>query len=491
MNGGKKIRELFAAGKFVVAPGAHDMLTGKIIASLGFDAVYMTGYGQSASHLGKPDVGLMTMSEMVARAANMVEAAEIPVIADADTGFGNAVNVMRTVREYEKAGVAVIQLEDQVMPKKCGHMVGREVISKEEMLGKIKAAVDTRQGDMMIMARTDARTVLGIEEAIERGIAYKEAGADIVFIESPETQEEMKLINDRVPCLTLANMVEGGTPEQMEKAMVLAMSPTIGVPCTPRVLVPALCTTHVGGAILIGMYAARICMAVDMNVNVPFDVMLSMASLVHVESAKHIVPTVVEYMEPFFQRTAAVESLVSQEVRDAEKKQIAETLEKAGEISKKLAAGAGNILSTFGDAVVGGSSQAVGSPTNCGRIAHELLNEGEKVCKITVELYPELFARRTINIPGVLMGAVYGASTADHEMYEKAVDMVKADGVEVEIVEGHEPSIQKVTLVTDKGNTVQVDSLNRGGGRLVLRNALPSLEQAQEAAKRLGIVVVQ
>ena len=196
-------------------------------------------------------------------------------------------------------------------------------------------------------------------------------------------------------------------------------------------------------------------------------------------------------MEPFFQRTAAVESLVSQEVRDAEKKQIEETLKKAGEISKKLAEGAGNVLSTFGDAVVGGSSQAVGSPTNCGRIAHELLNEGEKVRKITVELYPELFARRTINIPGVLMGAVYGASTADHEMYEKAVDMVKADGVEVEIVEGHEPSIQKVTLVTDQGNTVQVDSLNRGGGRLVLRNAVPSLEKAQEAAKRLGIVVVQ
>ena len=127
------------------------------------------------------------------------------------------------MREYEKAGVAVIQLEDQVMPKKCGHMVGREVISKEEMLGKIKAAVDTRQGDMMIMARTDARTVLGIEEAIERGIAYKEAGADIVFIESPETQEEMKLINDRVPCLTLANMVEGGRTPMLTNSELEAL----------------------------------------------------------------------------------------------------------------------------------------------------------------------------------------------------------------------------------------------------------------------------
>jgi L-serine dehydratase len=293
-------------------------------------------------------------------------------------------------------------------------------------------------------------------------------------------------------CVAAATVaLEGGTPEQMEKAMVLAMSPTIGVPCTPRVLVPALCTTHVGGAILIGMYAARICMAVDMNVNVPFDVMLAMASLVHVASAKNIVPTVVEYMEPFFQRTAAVESLVRPEVREAEKKQVAETLEKAAEISKKLAKGAGTVLSTFGEAVVGGSSQAVGSPTNCGRIAHELLEEGEKVRKITIELYPELFARRTINIPGVLMGAVYGASTADHEMYEKSVDMVKADGIEVEIVEGHEASIQKVTLLTDRGRTVQVDTLNRGGGRVVLRNAVPSLEQAAEAARRLGIVMVE
>ena len=210
MNGPQKIRELFASKKTIVAPGAHDMLTAKIIGQLGFDAVYMTGYGQSASHLGKPDVGLMTMSEMVARAANMVECAGVPVVADADTGFGNAVNVMRTVREYEKAGVAVIQLEDQVMPKKCGHMIGREVVSMEEMVGKIKAACDARQGDMMIMARTDARTVYGIEEAIKRGLAYKEAGADIIFIESPESKEEMMLINKEIPGLTLANMVEGG-----------------------------------------------------------------------------------------------------------------------------------------------------------------------------------------------------------------------------------------------------------------------------------------
>lgn len=245
MNGPAKMRELFASKKTVVAPGAHDMLTGKIIGKLGFDAVYMTGYGQSASHLGKPDVGLMTMSEMVMRAANMVEASGVPVIADADTGFGNAVNVMRTVREYEKAGVAVIQLEDQVMPKKCGHMVGREVISLEEMVGKIKAAVDTRvDPNFMIMARTDARTVFGIDAALERAHAFQEAGADIVFVESPESEEEMRRINTELPgVLTLANMVEGGRTPMFPNAKLsefgynLIIYPTASVYVTTKAMV--------------------------------------------------------------------------------------------------------------------------------------------------------------------------------------------------------------------------------------------------------------
>lgn len=289
-------------------------------------------------------------------------------------------------------------------------------------------------------------------------------------------------------CIAAATVaLQNGTPEQMEKAMVLALSPTIGVPCTPRVLVPALCTTHVGGAILIGMYAARICMAVDMTVNVPFDVMLAMASQVHISSAKAIVPTVVEYMEPFFKRKESVESLVSQEVKDVEAAKIQETLAKANKIAKKLALGTHSILDTFGDAVVGGSSQAVGSPTNAARIAHDLA-EGE-IKKVTVELYPELFARRSINIPGVLMGAVFGASTTDYEMYNKAMQMVKERGIEVNIVEGSEDSIQKITIQTDK-MTCMVDSLNRGGGRLVLRDASPSIEKAREIAEKLGIVLV-
>ena len=244
MDAAKKMRELFETKKLVVAPGAHDALTAKIIGKLGFDTVYMTGYGQSASHLGRPDVGLMTMSEMVARAANIVEASGVPVIADADTGFGNAVNVMRTVREYEKAGVAVIQLEDQVLPKKCGHMVGRQVVPLEEMVGKIKAAVDARTNpDLMIMARTDSRTIYGIDVAIERGIAFKEAGADIIFVESPESVEEMRLINQRIPTYTLANMVEGGrTPmltnnELQDLGYNLVIYPTASVYMTTKSMV--------------------------------------------------------------------------------------------------------------------------------------------------------------------------------------------------------------------------------------------------------------
>lgn len=289
-------------------------------------------------------------------------------------------------------------------------------------------------------------------------------------------------------CIAAATVaLEGGTPEQMGKAIVLAVSPTIAVPCTPRVLVPALCTTHIAGAIMIGMYSGKLCTKVDMTVNVPVDVMIAMASEVHVESARHVVPTVVDFMEPFFKRKENVESLIRQEVKDAEHQKIEDTLKKAQEISKRLAMGTKPILETYGEAVVGGSSQAVGSPTNAARIAHGLAKG--KIRKVTVELYPELFARRAINIPGVLMGAVFGSSTSDYEMYNKAVDKVKEMGIEVDIVEGHEESIQKITIETDE-MVCMVDTLNRGGGRLVLRAASPSLEQAQKIAKELGIVLV-
>lgn len=211
MNKGKELRRLLAEKEILVAPGAHDALTAKIIEKAGFKVVYMTGYGQAASHLGTADVGLMTMTEMLSRANSFASAVDIPVIADGDTGFGNAVNTMRTVRQYEMAGVAAIQLEDQVAPKKCGHMTGRQVIAMEEMVGKIKAAVTARENpDFVIIARTDARTIHGIDEAVRRAKAYEEAGADIIFIESPETIEEMKIITSEFKVPVLANMVEGG-----------------------------------------------------------------------------------------------------------------------------------------------------------------------------------------------------------------------------------------------------------------------------------------
>ena len=177
----------------------------------GFDGVYFTGYGQSASCLGAPDVGLMTMTEMAERAARTAAALTVPLVCDGDTGFGNGVNVVRTVREYERAGAAAIQLEDQTFPKKCGHMTGRQVIPAEEMAEKLRAAAAARRDpDFLIIARTDARTTLGLEEAIRRARLYAEAGADLLFVESLESPEEMREVNRRLPLPTVANMVEGG-----------------------------------------------------------------------------------------------------------------------------------------------------------------------------------------------------------------------------------------------------------------------------------------
>ena len=207
-----RLKKLLTDKALLVAPGAYDVLSAKVIEMAGFDAVYMTGYGTSASILGEPDVGLLTMNEMVEHARNIAQAVDIPVLADGDTGYGNPLNIRRTVSEYERAGVCAIQLEDQVFPKRCGHMLGRKVIAMEEMVQKIKAATDARQDDdFVIIARTDARTSFGLEEALRRGKAYSEAGADVIFIESPENVEELKAINEAFRGTpTLANMIEGG-----------------------------------------------------------------------------------------------------------------------------------------------------------------------------------------------------------------------------------------------------------------------------------------
>lgn len=236
---GKKLKERLQKDEVLIAPGAYDPLCAKIIEKSGFEAVYMTGYGTSASVLGEPDVGLLTMTEMLERAQNITAAVNVPVIADADTGYGNAVNVMRVVKAYEKVGIAAIQLEDQVAPKKCGHMLGREVISKDEMVGKIHAAVDARESkDTLIMARTDARTTFGIDEALARGHAYEDAGADILFIESVESEEEMKQVTSSFKVPVLANMIETGRTPLKSKSELQAIGYDLAIfPCTSTFVV--------------------------------------------------------------------------------------------------------------------------------------------------------------------------------------------------------------------------------------------------------------
>ena len=197
--------------ELTVAPGVFDMISAKVADRCGFDALYMTGYGIAASHMGLPDAGLVSYSEMAARAARICEAVRTPLIADADTGFGGLLNVRHTVRGYEAAGVAAIQIEDQEFPKKCGHAPGRRVVPLGDMLRKVEVAVEARESDdFLVVARTDSRSSLGLDEAIRRGRAFSEAGADVVFIEAPESEEEFERIGREVDAPLLANMLEGG-----------------------------------------------------------------------------------------------------------------------------------------------------------------------------------------------------------------------------------------------------------------------------------------
>jgi 2-methylisocitrate lyase-like PEP mutase family enzyme len=182
----------------------------------------MTGFGSSAGYLGRPDVGLMTMDEMVGNARRIVDAVGIPVIADADTGYGNPINVIRTVQAYERAGVAAIHIEDQVAPKKCGHMDGKQIIPRDEMAAKVRAAADARRStDFMLIARTDARAVEGLDAAIERGRLYRESGADILFIEAPQTVDEIRAVAAAFPGVPLLfNYAEGGKTPAVEHSML-------------------------------------------------------------------------------------------------------------------------------------------------------------------------------------------------------------------------------------------------------------------------------
>jgi methylisocitrate lyase len=211
MNKNAAFRQRLNQKGIIVAPGCYDALTAKLVEKSGFEALYMTGAGVSMSTLGIADVGLTTLSEMLMRVSQISQAVEIPLIADGDTGYGNPLNVYRTIREYEHAGASAIHIEDQMIPKKCGHKLGRKLITKEEMQQKIKAATDARRdGNFVIIARTDARTEYGFPEALDRAKAYEEAGADVIFVESVQSQEEMRIVHQTINKPTFSNMVEGG-----------------------------------------------------------------------------------------------------------------------------------------------------------------------------------------------------------------------------------------------------------------------------------------
>jgi 2-methylisocitrate lyase-like PEP mutase family enzyme len=237
MNTEKKtLKALLGKKEIVVAPGIFDMISLKVADRIGFDCLYMTGYGTVASYLGLPDAGLATYSDMVNRVAAFCGATSTPVVCDGDTGYGGLLNVAHTVEGYMRAGATAIQLEDHEFPKKCGHTKGRRVIPAQDMANKIRVAIDARAGntDFMIIARTDARSSLGLDEALRRADRYLNAGADILFVESPETREELEAIGRRFGVPLIANIVEGGrTPQPTAKELqdmgfAMAIHPGLG-----------------------------------------------------------------------------------------------------------------------------------------------------------------------------------------------------------------------------------------------------------------------
>jgi len=219
-----RFRQLVEDPAILILPGAHDALSLKLIERAGFAAATCGGFATTASLLGAPDIGQLTMSEMAETYARLCDATELPLFADGDTGHGNVSNVARTVRAFERAGVAGLFIEDQAAPKRCGHMEGKAVIPQSEMVGKIRAALDSRRDpDLVIMARTDALAVTGIDDTLERAIAYREAGADMIFIEAPTSEAEMRRVARAAKAPSFANMVEGGKTPIRDAATLQAM----------------------------------------------------------------------------------------------------------------------------------------------------------------------------------------------------------------------------------------------------------------------------
>ena len=207
-----KLRRLLKKPEMIVMSACYDALSAKLIEAAGFPATFMSGFGAAATRLGLPDTGLISYGELLDQGRNICSAVSIPVLGDGDTGFGNAMNVKRTVRGYHQAGFACVMIEDQMMPKRCGHTAGKEVVDFDEALKRIKAAIDARKegADILIMARTDARATRGLEEALERCKAFSQLGADITFLEAPQSEEEMRSYCENVPGLKMANLIENG-----------------------------------------------------------------------------------------------------------------------------------------------------------------------------------------------------------------------------------------------------------------------------------------
>ena len=222
--------ELEDRNKIIVLPGVFDALSAKIAENVGFEAMFQTGYGSSAALLGMPDFGLLNSGETVDNATRIIRAVGVPVLVDADTGYGNPLNVWRLIRDLESLGAAGIFLEDQVWPKRCGHMVGKDVIPKDEYILKLKAALEARQSkDFIIVARTDARAPIGLEEAIERGKAYRKAGADVIFVEAPRSVEELKKVANEIDAPLVANMIEDGVTPNLSAKELLKLGYRIAV----------------------------------------------------------------------------------------------------------------------------------------------------------------------------------------------------------------------------------------------------------------------
>jgi L-serine dehydratase len=281
--------------------------------------------------------------------------------------------------------------------------------------------------------------------------------------------------------------IRGGNPRQVSKAIVLALSPTIAVPCTPRVMASGLCAAHIGGAILLGNLAANLILKTSLPVDIDVDVMLAMAAKIHSSAAPVITPINLHYLEPFFKKESLVEQYVESQIKKQEQKSLQEVLLQAKGEVRQLAASVRPITQAFDNIVVGGSSIAVGSPTNMARICHHLV-KGE-IKKIEIELTVDLFSRRAINVPSILMAAIFGVGTDNTELYKKILSLPELRNIEIRVNKTDVPEVQRIRIEATE-NIAMVDARNRGGGRVAILNALPSKQEAIDIAKKLGIEVV-